>query len=582
MTTPLTPASGSKWRSLVNKFVQASAVASVGLQNRAIFTPPADHTETFEVTAPLTLPPATVPKCTVDLGMHDFAFSYGAPWVIPNYAPPTECGSEWSKVVLNLGSAVEGRQFDRVYEVWIGGAEALRGCTDEPSRKGIYWTVEKDITDMSPILKDNQTIVVAIDNIVDGTYTGIYHTYVSIDFYAATPSSPVPSSVPDLLIPLSASKTSYAIVTLDGSGKAAEFTVPAGSLPRNIARAELEYYVSNHANDEFYYTNVPDSYAQPDLGVFGHGTHKELQVLLDGKLVGLDWPVPVIYTGGFNPLLWRPIVAIGSQNFPTYRFELTPFLGSLTDGAAHTFTLNVTNQTPGSLWYVDANLRLWLDSESTQTTSTITTLQIPTPDPKVVLTTNDAGDANITTTLIKEYQITSTIKTSAGTNQITIRKRLSLDSYVSYTNQTNNLQGHHNLLKITQQITSKPDSTVTQNTIRNQKSTLDFNIAYIGFDPSFSSYIVNTTINQSNILKLSNGTDVNSIREGVTTGKITNVQTGSGYFGTVNGAGVSLATTGVRYSFALADNSQPCYHREVVGFNRTVESDHVDAVCYLH
>jgi hypothetical protein len=139
-------------------------------------------------------------------------------------------------------------------------------------------------------------------DVVNNIYTGIYNTYLSLTFYAATASNPVPQNVPDTLVPLAASQDSYGSFVLTGSGHAAEITIEP--LPTNIRKAELEYFVSNHAADEFYYMNVPDPLAQPENGIFGKGVVKELQVLLDGVgIVGVGYHFPVIYTGGFNPLV---------------------------------------------------------------------------------------------------------------------------------------------------------------------------------------------------------------------------------------------------------------------------------------
>jgi hypothetical protein len=82
-------------------------------------------------------------------------------------------------------------------------------------------------------------------------------------------------------------------------------------------------------------------------------------------LVGVVWPFPVVYTGGINPLLWRPITGIGSFSLPSYDIELTAFLGKLLDGEKHEVAFTVTNAM--DTWFVDANLHLWLDPRGTAT-----------------------------------------------------------------------------------------------------------------------------------------------------------------------------------------------------------------------
>ncbi|BBG96205.1 hypothetical protein Prudu_004946 [Prunus dulcis] len=194
----------------------------------------------------------------------------------------------------------------------------------EPRPNGIVWTVEKDITRYYSLLKSNQTFAVYLGNLIDKTYTGIYHNSTDTELK--------------------------------------EFKIP-----QNAYRAVLEVYVSFHENDEFWYSNLPNEYIAANnlSGTPGNGPFREFVVSLDGEVVGAVWPFTVIFTGGINPLLWRPITAIGSFDLPTYDIEITPFLGKILDGKSHKFGFNVTNAL--NVWYIDANLHLWLDKQSTKT-----------------------------------------------------------------------------------------------------------------------------------------------------------------------------------------------------------------------
>jgi len=138
-------------------------------------------------------------------------------------------------------------------------------------------------------------------------------------------------------------------------------------VPQNAYRAVLEVYVSFHERDEFWYGNPPEEYliANNLSDVPGSGPFREVVVSLDGKVVGAVWPFTVIYTGGVNPLLWRPITGIGSFDLPSYDIEITPLLGSLLDGKSHSVGFTVTNAL--NLWFVDANLHIWLDGKSSKT-----------------------------------------------------------------------------------------------------------------------------------------------------------------------------------------------------------------------
>ena len=47
-----------------------------------------------------------------------------------------------------------------------------------------------------------------------------------------------------------------------------------------------------------------------DGTLYGYSPFREVQILIDGQLAGVQWPFPVIFTGGVVPGLWRPIVGI--------------------------------------------------------------------------------------------------------------------------------------------------------------------------------------------------------------------------------------------------------------------------------
>ncbi|RKO94030.1 peptide N-acetyl-beta-D-glucosaminyl asparaginase amidase A-domain-containing protein, partial [Blyttiomyces helicus] len=125
------------------------------------------------------------------------------------------------------------------------------------------------------------------------------------------------------------------------------------------------------------YTNPPTDFVTPENGLCPQGAFKELLVYLDGMLVGIDWPIPTIYTGGFNPLLWRPIASPGAFNLPTALIDITPFAALLSDRTVHSISLNVT--TANSFWLIDANLHLWLDETSSERTKGGVSVRSVTP-----------------------------------------------------------------------------------------------------------------------------------------------------------------------------------------------------------
>ncbi|KAL9666179.1 hypothetical protein QQ045_000503 [Rhodiola kirilowii] len=89
------------------------------------YTPP---TRYFEVTKPIQTP-KTIPFSYLIL-QHDFGFTYGQPPVQVKYHPPPNSAAEkYEKIVLEWSAECRGRQFDRIFGVWLGGIELLRSCT---------------------------------------------------------------------------------------------------------------------------------------------------------------------------------------------------------------------------------------------------------------------------------------------------------------------------------------------------------------------------------------------------------------------------------------------------------------------
>ncbi|KAF3434306.1 hypothetical protein FNV43_RR25409 [Rhamnella rubrinervis] len=350
-------------------------VHGISLLRPQLLSEPIQDTPTpfFEVTKPIELP-RTKP-CSSLILRHDFGYTYGKPPVFANYNPPSHCSFQvFSKIVLEWRATCKGRQFDRIFGVWLGGVELLRSCTAEPNANGIVWTVEKDITRYHSLLMTKQTLAVYLGNLVDKTYTGVYHVNITLHFYPAEKNlnhyeSNLGNSIPgyhswaDLILPISRNLPLndglWFEIKNSTDSQSKEFKIP-----RNAYRAVLEVYISFHENDEFWYLNPPDEYitANSLTDTPGNGPFREVVVSLDGAIVGAIWPFTVVYTGGFEPLLWRPITGIGSFNLPTYDIEITPFLGNILDGMTHKLMFNVTNAL--NVWFIDANLHLWLDKQS--------------------------------------------------------------------------------------------------------------------------------------------------------------------------------------------------------------------------
>ncbi|KAL0925130.1 hypothetical protein M5K25_003440 [Dendrobium thyrsiflorum] len=384
---------------------------------------PPRPTTFFEVSRPIPVP--KTPPCSTVVLRHDFAFTYEKPPVTSTYSPPSHCSLLRrrlpARVILEWSAACTGRQFDRIFGVWLAGVELLRSCTAEPRATGILWSVRKDVTRYSTLFSRPQTLAVYLGNLVDHTYTGIYHVNISFHFYFDPPPPrhpPATSTVPafvspaDLIIPIS--KT---LPLNDGLWfqiqNSSDIQGKEISIPINTYRAVLEIYVSFHSSDEFWYTNPPNSYISKNnlTSVPGNGAFREVTVTLDTKLVGAIWPFTVIYTGGLNPLLWRPISGIGSFNLPSYDIEITPFLGEILDGKNHFFGFGVTDAL--DVWFIDANLHLWVDSRSYSTKGNLINYKAAAFSPSLVSKFKNL-DGHFDITARRKISSTGWVKSSYG------------------------------------------------------------------------------------------------------------------------------------------------------------------------
>lgn len=231
----------------------------------------------------------------------------------------------------------------------------------------------------------------------------------------------------DLIIPVSARQ--------GASDSPSHFTLPAQEatntvvLPRNARRAVFSVSATGQASEEFWWSNV----LQDDVGTFnstagpmpGLSPFREVQVLVDGQLAGVQWPFPVLFTGGVAPALHRPVVGIHAFDLREHAVDITPFLPLLCDGAPHAFSIRVAGidgplaspsltDAVNDSWYVTGKLFLWLDDDP----ASVTTGDPPvlhTPPPIITLaralaTTAD-GTANSTLTFTTAVRRTLRIST---------------------------------------------------------------------------------------------------------------------------------------------------------------------------
>ncbi|KAI8552453.1 hypothetical protein RHMOL_Rhmol06G0267700 [Rhododendron molle] len=527
-------------------------------------------TRYFEVTKPIKLP-HTKP-CSYLVLRHDFAYTYSKPPVLANYTPPSDCPHQkFAKIVLEWTATCKGRQFDRIFGVWLGGVELLRSCTAEPRSTGIIWTVQKDITRYHSLLMTNQTLAVYLGNLVDSTYTGVYHVDISVHFYPAAVGlingeANLGNSA-DLILPVSRN-----LPLNDGLWFEIKNSTDVESkkfeIPRNAYRAVLEVYVSFHENDEFWYTNLPNEYISANnlTGTAGNGAFREVVVRLDGTLVGAVWPFTVIYTGGVNPLLWRPITGIGSFNLPSYDIEITPFLGSIVDGKIHEFAFSVTNAL--NVWYIDANLHVWLDKTGMETEGQL--LSHTSLEHTISLVSNFTGlNGNFLTSSSRSVSSIGWVKSSHGNITTNVTQTFNFSNFM--------VMGNHGNLQIVNQIIDFNNSVHALMPTSSTHSIESFK--------RFPLYLYSNSVDQGNdtskfVTNLTLGFSEERVAAsgfGFLVSSLKNLQNAQGIMLVKGNLVVSgIGSTQQAYQY---DGSKFCYFRNVSSSNYTILYDKVGNTC---
>ncbi|KAF9053698.1 hypothetical protein BDZ89DRAFT_1004690 [Hymenopellis radicata] len=392
--------------------------------------------EDFQVTQP-PIVPVGVQECTVKVLQRDFAFSFGISEIV-ELTPPTDCGpvGSWSAITLNFTVTSNGTQFDRLGIFTFKNVEIWRTSTPEPTRgDGIIWTYIKDVTKYMPLFETTGTFILQLDNLIQTGLDGVYSTVLHATYYASTKEFP-PAPKADLIVPLS----TMANDTGNDASVPPAFSLNV-TLPVNTVKIFAELFASGNSQEEFWYLNAANDFISdlPDGTTFPQGPFREVRLLVDGQVAGAAFPYAVIFTGGINPSLWRPISAYGALDEPTYFIDVTPFVPLLTDGNPHTFTLDVvsaeTDHTIDQNWFVSGLLQVITDSSSAPTTGNITVYDVaPFAETSVSGTVSNSGaDVNITVNATRNIHIESTVVSgSGGVTHVVWTQNLTFSNVQSY------------------------------------------------------------------------------------------------------------------------------------------------------
>jgi Peptide N-acetyl-beta-D-glucosaminyl asparaginase amidase A len=433
---------------------------------------------------------------------------------------------DWSMVVMDVTGTEQGRQYDRLAEVYDGATQIFLGVTPEPTPAGITWHVQKDITGYLPLLSGTRTFSSYVDNYLNSVDTGIPALTVKLYFYPAgdgyRPAQVATTTDPGLAgdainqtgpaSQLTSPGVPNDVVTLVPSGDTYDFnTINQGSsvsstvtLPDDIRSATLDLYAVGQSNDEFWWGLSP--------------AFREIEVSIDGKPAGVVWPDAFVYTGGVNPLIWRPLTGVDTMDIPSYRLDLTPFAGLLSNGKSHTITLSVA----GNDGYWLAGGSLLLSAGGPAVTGSVTTDSLSFPTTSSISQNDGLGSSSnqvLAESASAAYRIAGTVTQGGRTWTDALNQSL------QYSNDQTNIdestcnpecyQWAHQETTSTasETITGPGGPAVTRHD--NTSWTIDAPNGYLQ-NSSGSDFFLPASVSQSYTDDASQGDDITSLQESIT------------------------------------------------------------------
>ncbi|KAG6031512.1 hypothetical protein E4U41_007546 [Claviceps citrina] len=362
-------------------------------------------------------------SCVVTLMEHVFANSYGKPFVA-NYNPPraSSCplASTFNRVVVNFTVVSEGRQFDRLAIMWLNDTEVWRTSTAEPKfHPGISWTYWKDMSNYMALWTEPQTLIFDLGNLINDKYTGTFNATLTATYFREKSNQTGPLATPaHQILPISAAKgqnhVGSAWVYPDDKAAASV------SLPRNVRRAVVSIAATGQADEEFWWSNVPEATKDTFNGttLLGKGSFREVRLYIDGHIAGLAWPFPVVFTGGMSPPLHRPIVGPQAFNLREQEIDVTPWLGLLCDGNAHLFSMEVVgadDAVANRYWLLSGKIFVWLDEAPGHvTTGLAPSISVSKPNYRPRSTSVRDRYLGYEQTVERKLEIRSSIHTGSG------------------------------------------------------------------------------------------------------------------------------------------------------------------------
>lgn len=304
----------------------------------------------------------------------------------------------FNKVVLTLNTSVSGVQFDRLAHLYVGGAEIWRTSTIEPGGRKVFSSYKKDVSQYVSLFQEGSPILFQLDNLVVDGLDGKFHVKLQADFYSSasfhqvddisthsTEENILDYEYPKMYQYFDIRKAADHVYPLNAKKcpkkgpieyvPAQKFSVSLPQVPKNTTRLKLAVFASGNGHEEFWFSNVLDKYKhnfeEDGTEFFGHGPLRFVSVWIDGQKIASQSPQPFIFTGGYSPALWSPVVGINAFDLPSIDLDVTPLLPLLWESGNHKLEIQVDNGIDdfqgetsgiGNDWIISANLLAYENS----------------------------------------------------------------------------------------------------------------------------------------------------------------------------------------------------------------------------
>jgi Peptide N-acetyl-beta-D-glucosaminyl asparaginase amidase A len=509
--------------------------------------------------------------CVVPL-FNNLAFADFTPKVF-NYTPPANCQGPWSKVVFTADFTVSaGRQYDRTAAFYLGHANIFYGTTAEPRHTlSPSWHVERDVTDLSAILRTTQTGEANIGNFVgvyNGvTYDGIIYANAALEFYKANDEAHGHADIPDIVVPVEGPGGDAG--TLNTTGDQVTQTL---NLPTNVERVYLDVIAQSQSGDEFWYICVPNN-DTATLQSCGNTAFRETEITIDGQPAGVAPVYPWIFTGGIDPYLWEPITGIQTLNFKPYRVDLTPFAGLLADGNTHTIGVGVYNA--NSYFLATANLLVYTDPHAHRVYGGVLSNTLTTPTP--VITDNTAVDAsgnvsgNVLVAADRTFTISGYVNTSHGHVVTTIHQNVGFSNNQTFDITADIYQQVADQLTTVNSRTTTTNGLVTNTTQSHVRYPLNLSYTF-GGNPDGTYY--QTVVSDQKDQELTR----NSLNGGSRVSD--EVHSADTYNWDANFNALPPSNTTSWQSYVAKDSEGNCYSRTLTANNNVLSSVSTNTACH--